>query len=82
MSDTDYTDDTMVLGGMFMYRDAPAVHNMFKDWWYYVTRYAIQDQLSFAYVLKKSGLRVAILPNPLETKILPYVSFGQHPFRK
>lgn len=79
-ADTKYADDTMVLGGMFMYRNTPAVRQMFKEWWYYVTRYAVQDQLSFAYVLKKSGLRVAILPN--ETKILPYVSFGHHPFRK
>lgn len=80
LADTEYVDDTMVSGGMFMYRDTPAVRNMLKEWWYYVTRYATQDQLSFAYVLKKSGIRVAILPN--ETKIIPYVSFGHHPFRK
>ena len=82
MADTEYKDDTMVLGGMFMYRNTPAVRDMLKNWWYYISRYAVQDQLSFAYVLKKSGIRVNLLPNPIETKILPYVSFVNHPFRK
>jgi len=81
-ADTEYKDDAMVLGGMFMYRNTPAVRAMLKDWWYYVSRYAVQDQLSFVYVLKKSGLKINVLPNPIETKILPYVSFGHHPFRK
>ena len=78
--DKDYVDDLMVLGGMFMYRNTGAVQKMLKEWWYYVSRYAVQDQLSFAYVLKKSGLRVKVLPH--DTKVLPYVSFEHHPFRK
>lgn len=60
-NDKDYIDDLLVIGGMFMYRNTPEVHKMLKEWWYYQTRYIIQDQLSFAYVLKKSGLKVKIL---------------------
>jgi hypothetical protein len=81
LGDPEYLDDCLVLGGMFMYRNTPRVHYMLKHWWYYVTRYAVQDQLSFIYVLKKSGLRLKIIPNPIESKILPFVSFGQHSIR-
>lgn len=60
-NDRGYKDDLLVIGGMFLYRDTPEIRNMFKEWWYYNTRYIIQDQISFAYVLKKSGVRVKVL---------------------
>ena len=59
--DKDYIDDLLVIGGVFMYRNTPEVQKMFKEWWYYNTRYIVQDQISFAYVLKKSGIKVKIL---------------------
>lgn len=62
-NDKDYVDDLLVNGGVFMYRNTPEVHKMFWEWWYHVSRYLISDQLSWAYVLKKSGLRVNILPD-------------------
>lgn len=62
-ADKDYVDDLLVNGGVFMYRNTPEVHQMFKEWWYHVSRYLIMDQLSFAYVLKKSGLRLNVLPD-------------------
>ncbi len=62
-SDKDFVDDMLVIGGVFMYRNTPEVHAMLKEWWYHVSRYIIQDQISFSYVLKKSGLRVNILPD-------------------
>ena len=74
--DGDFIDDTLLMGGMFMYRDTPEIRRMFRDWWYFISRYAVQDQLSFAYVLKKSGVRVNILPN--ETKEIPYLTFARH----
>ncbi len=61
--DKDYVDDLLVLGGVFMYRNTPEVQKMLKEWWYHVSRYLIMDQLSWAYVLKKSGLRVNVLPD-------------------
>ena len=59
--DKDYADDLLVIGGVFMYRNTPAVQAMLKEWWYFTSRYSVFDQLSFAYVLKKSGLKLKIL---------------------
>ena len=59
--DKDYVDDLLVLGGIFMYRNTPQVQGMFKEWWYQVTRYNVQDQISFAYVLKKANLKIKVL---------------------
>lgn len=61
--DKDYVDDYLVLGGVFMYRNTPEVHRMLKEWFYHVSRYCVMDQLSWAYVFKKSGLRVNVLPD-------------------
>src|SRR3990167_5219258 len=59
--DTSYVDDLLVIGGVFMYKNTPEVHAVLKEWWYHITRYLIEDQLSWAYVLKKSGLKINIL---------------------
>lgn len=61
LQDKDYMDDLLVIGGIFMYRNTPRVHEMMKEWWYHVSRYNVQDQISFAYVLKKSGIRIKVL---------------------
>jgi hypothetical protein len=60
-NDKDFIDDLLVNGGIFMYRNTPEVQKMFKEWWYYNTRYIIQDQISFPYVLKKSGIKIKVL---------------------
>lgn len=62
-ADKDYLDDLLVLGGIFVYRNTPEVQKMLKEWFYHVSRYLVMDQLSWAYVLKKSGLRVNVLPD-------------------
>lgn len=62
IKDDDYVDDLLVNGGIFMYRNTKEVQAMLKEWFYYISRYLIMDQLSWAYVLKKSGLRVNVLP--------------------
>ena len=59
--DKDFVDDLLVIGGIFMYRNTLEVQKMFKEWWFHVSRYNIQDQISFPYVLKKSGIRVKVL---------------------
>ena len=61
-NDKDYEDDTMVNGGVFMYKNTPEVQAMLKEWWYHISRYLIMDQLSWIYVLKKSNLKINILP--------------------
>ena len=57
----DFVDDLLVIGGIFMYRNTPEVQKMMKEWWYHVSRYNVQDQISFPYVLKKSGIKIKIL---------------------
>lgn len=48
-------------GGVFIYRNIAKVHELFKEWWYHVSRYLIMDQLSFAYLLKTYDIRVNVL---------------------
>lgn len=80
-SDRSFKDDTLVNGGVFMYRNTPEVQSMMKEWWYFVSRYATQDQISFPYVLKKSGIKVKILEENL-VKTFPYFSLSYHTKRK
>lgn len=60
-TDKDFVDDILVNGGVFMYRNTPPVRRMLKEWWYHISRYLIMDQCSFAYVLKRSGVRINVL---------------------
>jgi hypothetical protein len=60
-ADKDYIDDLLVIGGIFLYRNTPEVQKMMKEWWYHVSRYNVQDQISFPYVLKKSGIKIKVL---------------------
>lgn len=79
--DKDFKDDLLVNGGVFMYRDTPAVRSMMKEWWYFVSRYATQDQISFPYVIKKSGVKVKILNEDL-VKGFPYFTIAHHKLKK
>ena len=76
MGDNDFIDDILVNGGVFMYRNTPEVHQMLKEWWYHMSRYLIMDQCSFAYVLKKSGLRINIRPDIFSD--CPYLAHKGH----
>jgi hypothetical protein len=78
-ADKDFVDDLLVNGGLYMYRNTPEVQAMFKEWWYYVTRYVVQDQISFPYVLKKSGIRINVRPD--EVNNCKYVSPVRHNYR-
>lgn len=60
--DKTFVDDLLAIGGIFMYKNTPAVQAMLKEWWYFTSRYTVFDQLAFAYVLKTSGLKINALP--------------------
>ena len=60
-ADKDYKDDFMLIGGVFMYKNNEKVRQAMKEWWYQVSRYSIQDQISLPYVLRKAGLKIKIL---------------------
>ena len=77
--DKDFTDDLLVIGGIFMYRNTPKVQEMFKEWWYQITRYCVQDQTSFPYVLKKSGIKIKVLDHDY-TK-WDYIAYDKHTTR-
>ena len=54
-NDPFYTDDSLFCGGLIIYRPVPLVQSMFKEWWYHISRYHLDDQLSLPYVIKNSG---------------------------
>lgn len=66
-ADKEFVDDLLVIGGIFMYRNTPQVQEMLKEWWYNITRYNVQDQISFPYVLKKSGIKIKVLDHDYNT---------------
>ena len=74
--DKSYKDDLLVNGGVFMYKNVPKVQSALKEWWYFITRYAIQDQLSFIYVLRKAGLIIKVIDVDIYSS--PYLSFKGH----
>lgn len=74
--DPDFEDNILVNGGIFMYRNTPAIHKLLKEWWYHVSRYLIMDQCSFAYALKKSGVRINV--RPIIYNDCPYLKHRGH----
>lgn len=74
--DKDYVDDLLVIGGIFLYRDTPKVREMLKEWFYYQCRYILQDQISFAYVLKKSGVKYKVIDDVYDNT--PYITHTKH----
>lgn len=78
-SDKSYVDDLLVNGGAFIYRDTPTVRSMFKEWWYNITRYIVQDQISFPYAIKTNGVKANILPDNIhECKYLSLKGHNYH----
>ena len=76
LADKDFKDDLLVCGGIFMYKNTSEVKRMFKEWWYHVSRYIVQDQIAFPYVLKKSGIKINVRPDDIRN--CPYVSAKRH----
>ena len=77
--DKDYVDDFLLIGGVFLYRNTLKVQGALKEWWYHITRFHVLDQFSFAYVMKKAGLKIKILPD--EYANCWYLNAGGHNFR-
>ena len=66
----NYEDDLLLHAAIFAYRDTDAVRSMFKEWWLHTSIYHLCDQLSFPYVLKKSGVRFNVKLNSSESRNL------------
>ena len=54
----NYKDDRLYIGGIFMYRNIPKIHEAMKEWWYQVSRYCVQDQISFPYAFRDVRVKV------------------------
>ena len=76
MGDKNYKDDLLVNGGVFIYRNIPQVQEMLKEWWYHISRYLIMDQCSWAYVIKKSGVKVNALEEAYNES--PFLAHQRH----
>lgn len=59
--DYTYVDDCLFCGGLIVYRNKPVIQSMFKEWWYHISRYHLDDQLSLPYVIKKSGCKFNVI---------------------
>jgi hypothetical protein len=77
--DKRYVDDLLVIGGIFLYRNTPQVQAMLKEWFYYQTRYIVQDQISFPYVIKNSGVKYNVLEDVYDQT--PYLTHIKHKYR-
>lgn len=71
-----FVDNFLAIGGIFFYRNTPQVQEAMKEWWYHITRYNIQDQISFSYALRKSGLEIKILDKDFGT--WDYLKLSKH----
>jgi len=65
---------------MLIRRRTEPVARFNEQWWAEISRYSYRDQLSFPYVLWKTGLKVNIINNPPEPKVhLPNTYFDMKP---
>ncbi len=71
--DDEFNDDRLYAAGVFFYWNSAKVRYMMKDWWYYNTRYHINDQLSLPYVLYNHRIKVSTINgNIYQSKYLPW----------
>jgi hypothetical protein len=60
-------ENLLFAAGVFAYKSNIKVHRMMKDWWYYVSRYHINDQLSLPHVLMNSNCSVKVIDGNIYT---------------
>ena len=53
----NYKDDKLYIGGIFMYQNIPRVHEAMKEWWFQVSRYCVNDQISFPYAFREVNVK-------------------------
>lgn len=72
-ADKDFVDNLLIAAGFFIYRNNEKIHNLMKEWWYFTSRYNVNDQLGLPYAIYKSGCKVKIInENYLKC---PYLTF-------
>lgn len=75
--DRTYEDTLLLCGGIFIYRNNEVMRNALKEWWYHITRYHLNDQLSLPYVLLKSGCKFNIIEDDIyKLALIPFMRNG------
>jgi len=71
-----FYDGFLFASTAFVYKNVERVHDMLIQWWYHTSRFHSVDQLSFPYVLWKSGCTYKILPVPMRQNVIksPYIT--------
>jgi hypothetical protein len=73
-NDTSFVDNQLFAAGCFIYRPTNSVQELMYNWWWHITRYHINDQLSFPYVLSKSQVALnTIHANIYDNPFLIYI---------
>lgn len=76
--DKDYVDDLLIADTYFIFRNTPNTQAMMKEWWYYISRYNINDQLGLPYVLRQFGCKFNIIDEHyMKTKHFRYVGHNK-----
>lgn len=72
--DRKYIDDKLYASTVVVYKSNKKTRSMFKEWWYHTSRYHSIDQLSFPYVIFKSGVKYRVIQeNYFKSKYISYV---------
>lgn len=59
--DKNYEDNRLFANAIFIYRNNEKNRAMSKDWWYYISRYHINDQLGMPYAFYKNLCKVNVI---------------------
>ena len=78
-NDEKFVDDRLFASTAFIYKNTDKNQKMLKEWWYHTSRYHSVDQLSFPYVLDKSGCAVNIIPTQKHHDFhIPYLTLVRY----
>lgn len=77
--DKDYVDDLLIADTYFIYKNSPYVEGMMKEWWYYISRYNINDQLGLPVALKNWGRKYNLInENYMKTEHFKYIGHNKN----
>ena len=60
-ADVEFVDNRLFACGCFAYRPTPVIQALMTEWWWHISLYHINDQLSFPYVLSKSKVVISVI---------------------
>lgn len=75
-ADAAFRDDFLCAAGAFGYRPTQAVQRLFRDWWYFTSRYNLLDQTSLPYVIRRSRAEVRLIEQDIYG--IPYLAYVGH----